>query len=82
MTPRQFDTLRRRRLFDMQCTELMLSRLTAAVWNSGFCRPKESFSEMAFMLHPFPEPPVPPEPPGDVILRVLEAMPGAFVRVN
>jgi hypothetical protein len=80
MTPRQLFALKRRKLFDMQCAELMMSRLTAAVCNSGFMRPKEPVEDTRFMLHPFPKP---PEPPGDAIIRMLEGLPlGAAIRVN
>lgn len=64
----------------MQCNELMFSRLTAAILNTGFMRPKEPVEDTRFMIHPFPKP---PEPPGDVLIRMLEALPqGAAIRVN
>ena len=80
MTPRQLFALRERKIQDMQRTELMFSRLTAAVCNFGFARPAHPFEETAFMLHPFPKP---PEPPGDAIIRMLERLPqGAAIRIN
>lgn len=80
MTPRQLFALRRRKLFDMQSNELMFSRLTAAVCNSGFMRPKQPVADTHFMLHPFPKT---PEPLGDAIIRMLESLPpGAAIRVN
>jgi hypothetical protein len=81
MTPRQLFALKRRKLFDMQCAELMMSRLTAAVCNSGFMRPKEPVEDTRFMIHPFPKRPEPPL--GDVMIRMLESLPpGAAIRVN
>jgi hypothetical protein len=88
MTPRQLLALRQRRIEDMQLTELMFSRLTAAVCNSGFMRPKEPVEDTRFMMHPFPEQMMrpfvkPPEMPGDAIIRMLEGLPkGAAIRVN
>lgn len=64
----------------MQCQELMLSRLTAAVLNSGFTHPKDPVDDARFMLHPFPKR---PESPGDALIRMLERLPqGAAIRVQ
>lgn len=83
MTPRQLFALKRRKLFDMQREELMMSRLTAAVCNSGFARPKHPVEDTYFMLHPFPKPAAPAEMPGDALIKMLEALPrGAAIRVN
>lgn len=80
MTPRQFAALKYRRLIEMRQTELMFSRLTAAVCNSGFMRPRSPVEDTRFMLHPFP---TRPEPLGDVMVRMLEALPqSAAIRVN
>jgi hypothetical protein len=88
MTPRQLYALRKRRIQDMQWTELMFSRLTAATCNFSMAHPETPFSETDFMIHPFTpqpqngHPAVPEEPPGDAILRLLEKLPpGAAVRV-
>lgn len=82
MTPRQLMAIWRRRMNDAQSTELMFSRLTAAVYNTGFARPEHPFESTAFMLHPFPKPKAEtPEPLGDALLRKLKiahwAQPGA-----
>jgi hypothetical protein len=83
MTPRMLFALRRRRLAEMRWIEVMASRLTAAVCNFGFARPKEFIDERAFMLHPFPvkaAPPPPEEPPGVTLLRMLEKLPKGLVK--
>ena len=67
----------------MQWVELMFSRLTAAVCNFGFSRPKKPLEQDAFMLHPFPNlngsSAVPDEPPGDTLIKVLESLPAGIV---
>lgn len=84
MTPRQLFALKRRKLYDMQREELMMSRLTAAVCNSGFARPKEPVEDTRFMLHPFhaPKPSGPPELLGDALLRTLKTAHWAQESVN
>lgn len=84
MTPRQLFALKRRKLYDMQREELMMSRLTAAVCNSGFARPKEPVEDTRFMLHPFhaPKPSGPPELLGDAFVRMLRKVPWAQEAVN
>jgi hypothetical protein len=87
MTPRQLFALRKRRIEQMQWTELMFSRLTAATYNSGFSRPETPYEQTHFMLHPFKAPQsnghTPEEElPGDTLLRMLAALPpGAARRV-
>ena len=82
MTPRQLFALRNRKISDMRWTELLFSRLTAAVCNFGFIRPKTPVADTAFMIHKFPEP-KPEDLPGEVILRMLEALPkGAAERTQ
>lgn len=84
MTPRQLYALRKRKIQQMQWTEIMFSRLTAAVCNFGFARPKTPIEETAFMMHPFA--PVTPEAiehereqiteaPGDTLFRLFQGLP-------
>lgn len=83
MTPRQLFALRNRKIADLQHTELMFSRLTAAVCNFSLARPKKPVEETAFMLHPFPKPAEPePEPLGDAFIRKLKRVHWAQEAVN
>lgn len=83
MTPRQLVMIWRRRINEMRSIELMLSRLTAAVYNSGFVHPKTPFGDTDFMLHPLPKPPAePPELLGDAFIRKLKTVHWAQETVN
>jgi len=89
MTPRQIAALRYRQLTNKRETELMFSRLTAAVCNTSFNPPNPRYGEGDFMLHPLPKPPEPePEPLGDAVLRKLKTahwaqeVPPEEMRVN
>lgn len=83
MTPRQLFALQHRRLTHTRNHELMLSRLTAAVYNSGFAHPQTPFNDADFMLHPFPRPEPPePEPLGDAFIQKLKTVHWAQEAVN
>ena len=53
----------------------MMSQLTAITCNGAFARPETPAGLLDFMLHPFPQPKMPEEAPGETIRRLLRELP-------
>jgi hypothetical protein len=74
MTPQMQHALALRRLEHRREMELMCGIITAHVVNFSQCHPKDRVIPKDFMLHPWPEPPLPPVT-GEMLMAVFAGFP-------
>jgi hypothetical protein len=78
MTPRQLQSLRKRKLEAMQREELLVGLICSASVNYSFCHPEKPVPPTYWMLHPPPPEKLKPLT-GDDILAMVHGLPKQFV---